>query len=119
MNRVPGRLCRSAIVLIAITGLRALPLAAQTSGSAAGKKTAAPASWQEKWVGMYEGQDRAGKIAPPGFKALPPPEPDTIALVESLLQPWAKARGKSTSYELEDPGQICRPTGPLRGNAAA
>jgi len=47
------------------------------------------------------------------------PEPDTIALVESLLQPWAKARGKSTSYELEDPGQICRPTGPLRGNAVS
>jgi len=122
MNRVPGTLCRFAMVLIAVTvaaGLSALPAAAQTSGSAAGKKTAAPAGWQEKWVGMYEGQDRQGKVAPPGFQVLHPPEPDTIALVESLLQPWAKARGKSTSYELEDPGQICRPTGPLRGNAVS
>ena len=121
MNRVPGTLCRFAIVLIAVTvaaGICAVPAAAQTSGSAAGKKTAAPASWQEKWVGMYEGQDRRGQVAPPGFKAYPP-EPDTIALVESLLQPWTKARGKSTSYELEDPGQICRPTGPLRGNAVS
>jgi hypothetical protein len=119
MNRVPRTLCRSALVLITITGLGALPAAAQTSGGTTGKKTAAPAGWQEKWVGMYEGQDRAGKIAPPGIKVLPPPERDTIALVESLLQPWAKARGKSTSYELEDPGQLCRPTGPLRGNAVA
>jgi hypothetical protein len=107
------------MALIAITGLSALPAEAQTSNSAAGKKTAAPARWQEKWVGMYEGQDRAGKVAPPGFKVLHPPEPDTIELVESLLQPWAKARGKSTSYELEDPGQICRPTGPLRGNSTS
>ena len=119
MNRVPGTLCRSAMVLIAITGLSALPAAAQTSRSTAETKTAAPAGWQEKWVGMYEGQDRAGKIAPPGFKVLYPPEPDTIELVDSLLQPWAKARGMSTSYELEDPGQLCRSTGPLRGNATS
>ena len=119
MKRTAGTLCRSAVVVIAITGLSALPATAQTGGSAAGKKTAAPAGWQEKWVGMYEGQDREGQVAPPGYKVLYPPEPDTIELVDSLLQPWAKARGKTTSYELEDPGQICRPTGPLRGNSTS
>jgi len=119
MNRVPGTLWRSAMGVIVIAGLCALPSVAQTSSNASGKKTAAPAGWQGKWVGMYEGQDREGKIAPPGFKVLYPPEPDTIELVDSLLQPWAKARGLTTSYELEDPGQICRPTGPLRGNATS
>lgn len=122
MNRIERTIHRSVLVLIAVAavaGILAWPAAAQTGGSAAGKKTAAPAGWQEKWVGMYEGQDRAGKLAPPGVKVLPPPERDTIELVESLLQPWAKAREKSTSYELEDPGQLCRPTGPLRGNAVA
>ena len=122
MNRIEGMIQRSVLALIVTTiaaGIAVLPAAAQTSGSASGKKTAAPAGWQEKWVGMYEGQDRAGQIAPPGFKVLHPPEPDTIELVDSLLQPWAKARGTSTSYELEDPGQICRPTGPLRGNSTS
>ena len=119
MNRIEGRIemiCRSVLVLIAVTitaGILALPAAAQTSSSAAAKKTPPPAGWMEKWMGMYEGQDRLGKVAPPGFKVLYPPEPDTIELVDSLSQPWARARRESTNFELEDPGQICRPTGPL------
>lgn len=120
MNRIPDMLCRVVLILIAITvaaGIHALPAAAQTSGSAA-KKTAAPAGWQEKWMGMYAGQDQAGQVAPPGFKVLYAPEPDTIELVDSLLQPWARARQEATNYETEDPGQICRPTGVLSRNAS-
>ena len=112
--------CRSAVVLIGFTGVIlvfAFSAGAQTSGSVA-KKTAAPAGWQEKWVGMYAGQDQAGKVTPPGFKVLYAPEPDTIELVDSLLQPWARARQEATDYELEDPGQICRSTGVLSRNAS-
>ena len=121
MSRLQPALFRSAMCLLAVsltTAICPMPGAAQSSDGSAGTRTAPPTNWQQKWVGMYEGQDREGKIAPPGFKASPP-EPDTITLVESRLQPWAKARGQSTSYELEDPGQICRPTGPLRGNAVS
>lgn len=121
MSGIPKTLFRSALFLIMISMIAALevmPGAAQSNVASAGNRTAPPADWQKKWVGMYEGQDRQGRIAPPGFKAFPP-EPDTIELVDSLLQPWAKARGQTTSYELEDPGQLCRPTGPLRGNAVS
>ena len=122
MNRIEGMICRSVLVLIAITvaaGILSLPAAAQTSGASAAKKTPPPAGWMEKWVGMYDRQDREGQIAPPGFKVLYPPEPDTIDLIDSLTQPWARARREATNYELEDPGQICRPTGPLRGNTVS
>jgi len=121
MRRGKQMFCRSTVALIVLTGMIlifTLSAVAQTSGSAA-KKTAAPAGWQEKWVGMYAGQDQAGKVAPPGFKVQYAPEPDTIELVDSLLQPWARARQEATDYEIEDPGQICRPTGTLSRNASA
>ena len=90
--------CRFAVVLIGLTGMIlvfALSAGAQARGSAA-KKTAAPAGWQEKWMGMYAGQDQAGQVAPPGFKVQYAPEPDTIDLVDSLLQPWARVRREAT-----------------------
>ena len=129
MSRVPGTLCRAAMVLLVVTGLSVLPGVAQTSGSAAGifaapaaaqggrpaaKATSPPASWPEQWVGLYDGQDREGKIAPPGFKVLLPPEPDTMELAYELAQPWARMRHDATNFELEDAGQLCRPTGPVR-----
>ena len=121
MSNTREMLCRCALVLIAILvmmGTLAISALAQASSSA-GKKTSPPASWPEKWIGMYEGQDRLGKVAPPGFKVLYPPEPDTIELIDSISQPWIRTRQQATSYELEDGGQICRPTGPLRGNSTS
>jgi len=122
MDRIKQRMPRSILALIAIVaaaGIAAAPATAQTGAESTAKKTPPPANWMEKWVGMYEGQDRAGQVAPPGFQLDYPPEPDTIELIESLTQPWAKARREATNYELEDPGQICRPTGPLRGNSTS
>lgn len=119
MNQVRDMLCRFVLILIAVIAAvrpHALQAAAQNDPISAANKAAPPAGWQDKWMGMYAGQDRPGKIAPPGFKVLHPQEPDTIELVDSLSQPWAKMRREATSFELEDPGQLCRPTGPLRGN---
>jgi len=121
MSRIEEVSRQSVLILIATmaaAGLLGSRAAAQSDASG-GRKTPPPAGWMEKWVGMYEGQDREGKIAPPGFKVLYPPEPDTIELVDSVSQPWARARREATNYELEDPGQICRPTGPLRGNSTS
>jgi hypothetical protein len=103
-----------AVPLSAAFCVFALSAAAQTSGG--------PAGWVEKWTGLYGQQDRAGRVAPPGYKVLlvhelpdaakrGPHEPDEIEVVESLLQPWARARTDATDYELEDGGTICRPSG--------
>ncbi len=119
MNKVRDMLCGFVWILIGLMAtdrLCTLQAAAQNDPGATPGRTAPAAGWQDKWVGMYDGQDRAGKIAPPGFRVLPPQEPDTIELIDSLSQPWARIRREATSFELEDPGQICRPTGPLRGN---
>jgi len=114
MTATRAMLCRSVsvrIVLSAATMLFAWSAVAQTRGGSAAN---APAGWTEKWVGLYEGQDREGKIAPPGYKVLLPPEPDMLELAVTLAQPWARARHDASNFELEDGGQICRPTGPLR-----
>ena len=119
MTRTQRMLCRFALVLITGIAARmifALSAVAQTPSGASGKATPPPVGWMEKWVGMYAAQDREGKIAPPGYKVLLPPEPDTLELALALAQPWARMRHDATDYELEDTGQICRPTGPLRGN---
>jgi hypothetical protein len=94
-------------------GIFSVSAAGQSSRPAA-KATSPPASWPEQWIGMYEGQDREGKIAPPGFKVLLPPEPETMELAYELAQPWARMRHDASNFELEDAGQICRPTGPVR-----
>jgi len=120
VGRMPGILCRVSLILNAILatmGIFVLPAEGQTSGGSASKRTDPPAGWQVKWAGTYEGQDREGKIAPPGFRVLSPPEPDTMELVHSLSQPWALLRRESTSFELEDVSQLCRPQGPLRANS--
>ncbi len=130
MTRTLEMPCRFALVLIVVaaaTGILALSAVAQTGGSSARKRTPPPAGSAEKWVGMYAGQDRQGKIVPPGFKVLVtselrddeklvPHEPDVVEVVTPLLQPWALARANATDYELEDAGVICRPTGLLRPN---
>ncbi len=68
-------------------------------------------------MGMYEQQDRQGKIAPPGFTVLHPPEPDTIKLIDSLTQPWARARRAGTVWNVED-SALCRPQGTVRKDSS-
>jgi len=114
----------------AAVGVFVVSAIAQTPGRSPGRITPPPGGWMEQWIGMFDGQDRAGRVVPPGFKViipreLPdavkagPHEPDEIEVVESLMQPWARARSEATDYELEDSGQICRPLGLLRGNQTA
>jgi hypothetical protein len=61
-------------------------------------------------VGVYGGQDQPGKNAPPGFTVLNPFVTMSVAIAKHL-QPWALARTDATSFELEDPGMLCKPTG--------
>jgi len=72
--------------------------------------TSPPPDWQEHWVGPYAGQDQPGKNAPPGFTVLNPFTTMSVAIA-GHLQPWALARTNATSFELEDPGMLCKPTG--------
>lgn len=120
MATTGGILCRAILLLMALSAatlLFAFSAAAQTSGGASGKAMPPPAGWQEKWVGLYTGQDREGMIAPPGFKVVLPPEPDMLELVVEISQPWARMRHDASNFELEDGGQICRPTGPVRAGS--
>ena len=42
-----------------------------------------------------------------------------ITLARELAQPWVRMRQDATDFEIEDSGQLCRPTGPVRGNQLA
>jgi hypothetical protein len=120
MNRVFGMLFQAVLILTSIVvaaEMLNLAAAAQTTSTSARKRTSPPAGWQEKWVGMYEGQDRQGKNAPPGFKVEYPPEPDTIELIDSVTQPWAKARREETVWNIED-SALCRPQGTVRKDSS-
>ena len=125
MKRKSGIFCRSMGVLAIVIAVFALSAVGQAPGRPSGNETPPPPGWAEKWMGMYAQQDSQGKIAPPGFKVLVipelnereksvPHEPDVVDVVKPLLQPWALARAEAADYELEDSGQICRPTGLLR-----
>ena len=120
MRRVSDMLFQAVLILtaIAVTAeMQVLTAAAQTTGASVGKRTPSPPGWQEKWMGMYEQQDREGKNAPPGFKVDYPPEPDTIELIDSLTQPWARARREGTVWDLED-STLCRPQGTVRKDSS-
>ncbi len=108
---------RVVLILSVLAGTAALPLWAQGHGDAAGKRTPPPEGWQEKWMGMYEQQDREGQVAPPGYTVDYPPEPDTIELIASLTQPWAEARRQATVWDLED-SSLCRPQGTVRKDSS-
>ena len=114
LNAGPGigrRVLQGLKVIMATGGFYVISAAAQ---DVSGSGTPSHAGWQEKWMGMYDDQDRPGRIAPPGYKVLYPPEPETIELVDSLSQPWARMRREATDFEIEDSGLLCRPTGPFR-----
>ena len=122
MAKRPSSLDRRALLLVVIIAATILFASTGVSQTTSPTSGGPPAGWMEKWVGRYAGQDRLGKIVPPGYKVLlvhelpaelkrGPHEPDEIEVVESLLQPWALARTDATDYEVEDPGILCRPTG--------
>jgi hypothetical protein len=97
------------LVLLAMPIVFATAAFAQTDMPAAQKSTA-PSGWEEQWVGMYGGQDQPGKNAPTGFKVLNPFQTMSVEIAKHL-QPWALERTNATSFELEDPGMLCKPTG--------
>jgi hypothetical protein len=98
------------LVLLALPIVLASAAFAQTPAIPPKQSTAPPPGWEEQWVGMYAGQDQPGKNAPPGFTVLNPFTTMSAAIAKHL-QPWALARTNATSFELEDPGMLCKPTG--------
>jgi len=97
----------------------ALTAAAQTAGRPA-SATPPPAGWpggmMEKWVGMWATDGPPNRTRPDGTGN---PDYGLDELVVPLSQPWALARRDATDYEIEDTGQICRPTGPFRAGGGA
>jgi len=90
------------LILLIVTSLSA----AAQSGSASSP------NWIEQWTGNYANQDQPGREAPPGYKVLNPfSRLDEVII--PLLQPWAAARREATDFEIEEDGQVCRPTGLL------
>ena len=112
MRSRKGMFCRVALVLIALIvmmGTLAISALAQSSSSA-GKKTAPPASWPEKWIGMYEGQDRLGKVAP----LFDPAEIAAIKQGEQAISGVGAAASRTTAsligMTLRFSGIFARPT---------
>jgi hypothetical protein len=102
----------AALVQIAIALEFLVPaLPAQTGSYPSVGSTAPPLNWEAKWIGLYgfnRGQnERTENQAPPGFKIVNRPD----AFIMGLSQPWALARRDATDFDLEDPAQLCKPTG--------
>ncbi len=98
---------RNALLIAVLLIITSLTAAAQS-----GKPTAPPLNWIEQWSGNYANQDQPGREAPPGYKVLNPFS-SLDEVIIPLLQPWAAARREETDFELEEDGQVCRPTGLL------
>jgi hypothetical protein len=102
------------MVPVAATLLFSLNAAAQISASGAAKATPPPAGWMEKWVGMWATDPAPRRTRPDGRGN---PDYGLDEIVVPLSQPWALARRDATDFEIEDAGQICRPTGLFRAGS--
>ena len=98
-----------------------LTAAAQTSGRPA-NATPPPAGWpppsmasMEKWAGMWATDPPLRRTRGDTGN----PDYGLDDLVVPLSQPWALARRDATDFEIEDTGQICRPTGLFRAGGGA
>ena len=101
-----------AVVAVILLMMFAMTASAQSGGPSSSKATPPPRDWIEKWTGNYANQDQPGRDAPPGFNVLNPfSRLDEVVI--PLLQPWAAARREATDFEVEETGQVCRPTGLL------
>ena len=115
---------RSKLILILATAtLAALVLTGVALAAADTSKTNAttpPPNWEDKWGGMYAGQDHLGKVHPPGMPVTnitwngetPEPPPNSLDVaVASVLRPWALARQAAMNVDLDNTGEQCKPTG--------
>ena len=89
-----------------------LSAVAQTPAGPA-KATPPPSGWTEKWVGMWNTDAAPRRTRPVGGN----PDYGLDEIVIARLQPWALARSQATDPELEDMGQLCKPTGLLRAGS--
>src|SRR5713226_7146706 len=108
-------LCQGRTPLIALTALlmvTSLTAADESGVTSSSKSTGPPPNWIEQWSGNYANQDQPGREAPPGYKVLNPYS-SLDEIIIPLLQPWAAARREATDFEIEETGQVCRPTGLL------
>ncbi len=99
------------MALVAMPAIFAWAAAAQTAANRSEKATPAPAGWMEKWVGMWATDPAPRRTRPDGTGN---PDYGLDEIVVPLSQPWAIARRDATDFEIEDTGQICRPTGLFR-----
>jgi hypothetical protein len=92
----------------------ALAAAAQTAASPAAKRTPPPPGWMEKWVGLWATDPAPRRTRTDGGGN---PDYGLDEIVVPLSQPWALARRDATDFEIEDAGQVCRPTGLFRAGS--
>ena len=113
MTPIPVRWMRTLLRMVLVTVLLSVTrsVSAQTAVSPASKATPPPAGWMEKWVGMWATDPAPRRTRPDGTGN---PDYGLDEIVVPLSQPWAIARRDATDFEIEDAGQICRPTGPFR-----
>lgn len=106
------------MVLIAVPLLLARAAVAQTAGGPSAKGPSAKATpplsgWTERWVGMWATDPAPRRTRPEGGN----PDFGLDEVVIARLQPWALARSRASDPELEDMGQLCKPTGLLRAGS--
>lgn len=105
--------------LIAVALAAGLLIVTQTAAAQSGTRPAArppakgtppPANWVEKLNGVYGDSENH---VPPGYPPYSTLHPfrSIERVIEPLLQPWAAARKEGTNFEIEEVGNICRPTG--------
>jgi len=102
-----GIICVAAVVLTT-------PLAAQSRYPRLNKGIEAPLSWLQQFNGAYvRPQDRPDGTVRPTANLVSAMD----AIIIPLLQPWAALRREATNFELEEDGEVCRPTGLLLAHA--
>ena len=89
------------------------PVLVPSAVGTSGKATPPPDGWTEKWVGIYAA-DAAPRRTLPGAGN---PDYGMDEIVIAHMQPWALARREATEPEVEDSGQLCKPTGLLLAGA--
>jgi hypothetical protein len=90
--------------------LLTMPAAAQSHYPRPDKGMEAPLSWLQQFDGAYtRSQDRPDGTVRPTANLINAMD----GVIIPLLQPWAAARREATDFEIEEDGQVCRPTGLL------
>lgn len=75
-----------------------------------------PANWLEQLAGTWGDSENQSPPGYPPYATLKPFRTIGAEVIGPLLQPWAAARKAATTFEIEETGNFCRPTGLLMGH---